>query len=160
MVDETDRATFYAPQNWLVVFYPESLFRWVNWLVPGRFKHVSLITFVPQANAWLFYSVEPTRGPVELWPGDRKGSLRFAEVTAGATVVKFPNAVQRSSWLRAGWWCVPAAKHALGVRSGALWPDQLYRYLMANGGEIVKAPHVAQDSTAGPGHRRGAEACR
>lgn len=155
-MDDEPRVVDYTPKNWLVVFYPQSIYRWVNWLVPGRFKHVSLVTFVPAANAWLFYSVEPSRVPVELWPGDDAGSLRFGEITAGATVVKFPSSQERSSWLRAGWWCVPAAKHALGVRCGALWPDQLYRYLLANGGEVIR--DVAQDSSRRSFDCRGAEA--
>lgn len=155
-MDEKPRIVDYTPKNWLVVFYPESIYRWVNWLVPGRFKHVSLVTFVAPANAWLFYSVEPSRVPVELWPGDDAGLLRFAEITAGATVVKFPAIIERSSWLRAGWWCVPAVKHALGVRGGALSPDQLYRYLLANGGVILD---VAQNPESRSGNHRGAETC-
>lgn len=154
-MEESARLVDYEPKNWLVVFYPQSIYRWVNWLVPGRFKHVSLVTFVEPANAWLFYSIEPTRAPVELWPGSDEGSVRFAEVTASATIVKFPSVKVRNSWLRAGWWCVPAVKHALGIRSGALSPDQLFRYLLANGGEIVR--DVTEDSRPRPSDRSSAE---
>lgn len=137
-MDDMSTSINYTPRNWLVVFYPRSVYTWVNRLVPGRFKHVSLISFIQPADAWLYYSVEPTGCPIELWPGNEAGSRRFAEITASASIIRFPAVMERNSWLRAGWWCVPAVKHALGIRSGALLPDQLWRYLVANGGEIVK----------------------
>lgn len=160
-MDDGPRAINYTPLDWLVLFYPQTTVRWIGRLIPGKFKHVSLAGFVPTANAWVFYSVDPFGCPIEVWPGDRAGSLRFQEVTCwgqpnGATIVRFPNAEKRSSWLRAGWWCVPAAKHALGVRSGALWPDQLYRYLIANGGEIVLG-HDAENSTGRSADRGGSK---
>jgi hypothetical protein len=147
----------WSPQQWLLIFETKS-----HWLVerlcPGKFKHVCAAGYVPAIDTWLVYSVDLDGTKFGAFrPGkDFQDWLAIAVVRAG--VLRMPAGKPGAlPWLT--FWCVPAIKHLVGIRGGALWPDQLWRYCLANGAEIVVSEdEPAQNSGIRPGEggaRRG-----
>lgn len=125
-------------KGWLIVFHPHSTW-WVERLCPGRWKHVSAVGFVPEANAWVALSWELGRMRVCVvpdvnfldwfggWCGEGVGVLRVEAPT-----------FDRGGWRpRLGLFCASMVAHVLGLRRGALWPDGLWRSLVANGAEVA-----------------------
>lgn len=146
----------WAPERWLLIFETKCGWRW-RWIIPGRFKHVFAVGYVADIDTWMVYSVEREGTKIAAFrPGKdfehwlagvipRAGVLK---VTACSTPVRMP-------WFT--FWCVPAVRHLLGLRCGALWPDQLWRYCLANGAEIV-VDAVAPGTGSGNGAAEGATA--
>lgn len=139
---------------WLVIFHRHSTW-WVEAICPGRFKHVSLAGFVPEANVWIVVSWELARmrvgvvadagidGWLAAWAGEGAGILRM----------KAPE-FDFGRWRpRIGLFCISAAAHVLGARScGALWPSAFWHCLIAQGAEIV---HDATESQRPEANRIG-----
>jgi hypothetical protein len=138
----------WAPQRWLLVFETKCDWRWRR-LIPGKFKHVFAVGYVAAIETWIVYSVERDGTKVGAFrPGaDFNSWLGSVIPHAGVLRIKTQHAARRMPWF--SFWCVPAVKHLLGLRSGALWPDQLWRYCLANGAEIV----VDADAGTGSGDR-------
>lgn len=150
----------YEPINWLLVFSPSTTIRWIDRVLPGRFKHVMACAYATEAKAWVFYEVTLLRTQIFVMPeaaGDRFFAGRLAD--HGTGVLRIGR--QNGHWSRGriGTWCVPAVKRLIGLRSGALRPDGLWRDCVAAGAEIVHDPQgaVLPPVTAG---NRGAERCR
>lgn len=137
-------------KGWLIVFHRRSTW-WVERICPGRFKHVSAVGFVPEANAWLALSWELGRmralvvpddkflGWFGGWCGEDAGVLRMAapEFDLG-------------SWRpRVGLFCCSMVAHLLGLRGGALLPGGLWRLLLANGAELVTDGQPLRSQSSG-----------
>lgn len=142
----------FSPSQWLVIFETKS-----HWLVekfcPGRFKHVCAAGYVEAIDTWLVYSVELDGTKVGAFrPGaDFNAWLGIVVANAGVLRVKAGQAGMQP-WF--AFWCVPAVKHLVGIRGGALLPDQLWRYCIANGAEIVAdadAPAAKSGNRSGEG---------
>ncbi len=149
------------PSEWLILFHERST-PWVARLCPGRFKHVSALAFVPDAQAWVLLSWELARMRVGLI-GDDDFERWFAAASEDAAVLRLPAPpFDHGPWCpRLGMTCVTMVKHLLGVRSSALWPDGLWRDLVAHGAEVIShgQPLAAEDRHAET-ERRGAGGCR
>lgn len=146
----------WAPQRWLLIFETKCDWRFAR-LIPGRFKHVFTVGYCADIDTWMVYSVERDGTKIGAWrPGDDfERWLSGVVPHAGVLRVEAAGTATRMPWFT--FWCVPAVKHLLGLRSGALWPDQLWRYCLANGAEIVvDADAAAQHS--GDRRREGGEA--
>ena len=153
MVDHVQASDF-EPTSWLVIFHRRCGTEWVNRL-PGRFKHVSAIGWVNGANCWVYYDPTIHRTQVMVLP-DEIGIATYARIAAPNAVLKVP-VRERIGAGRVGFWCVPAIKHLLGLRSGALLPDRLWKDCLANGGEIVSddARHSSTQQPADAGRNCG-----
>ncbi len=147
----------WAPSQWLLIFETKCGWRW-RWLIPGRFKHVFAVGYVAAIDTWLVYSVE--------WEATRLGAFRpgdeferwLSHVVPRAGVLRVKGVSAPGRMPLFAFWCVPAVKHLLGLRSSALWPDQLWRYCLANGAEkVVDADAPRAD--AGKRTGEGAAAC-
>ncbi|MBK8009592.1 MAG: hypothetical protein IPK23_15075 [Rhizobiales bacterium] len=146
----------WAPERWLLIFETKCHWRF-GWLIPGRFKHVFAVGYVVAIDTWMVYSVERDNTKIGAWrPGpDFERWLSGVIPRAGVLKIAACRAPMPMPWF--SFWCVPAVRHLLGLRSGALWPDQLWRYCLANGAEIVVDADAAA-SDRGNRTRKGAEA--
>jgi hypothetical protein len=126
------------PTDWFVAFHPDSPTWWVRWLACGRFKHVSVMGFVPRAQTWAFFDFQMDRSRIYLI-GNHEADAALGHFAAGNTIVRMARPIGQELNLNmsVGLWCVPAAAHILGLKSCALRPDALFRQCLANGGEII-----------------------
>lgn len=129
------QASDYEPSAWLLIFHRECRTPWVNRLVPGRFKHVSAVGWCALADCWVIYDPTLQRTQILVLP-DKLGPLAYARMAVGNSVLQMPVLEQRASG-RLGFWCVPAIKHLVGLRSGALRPVTLWRDCLANGAKVI-----------------------
>lgn len=134
----------YRPAEWLVLFHPRSRHRWVERLLPGRFKHVSALGYVAApVRCWVWCDADLWASRVMLcgadddraWLGSIIGdnvAIRFAacEPPVGGYASRLRSPLQLRT-------CVSAVKHLIGLRSGALRPDALWRDCLAHGGKVV-----------------------
>lgn len=134
-MNDTRAPSAYEPSHWLLVFEHETSWRWLNRLIPGRFKHVWAVGYVPQTDLWIFYDVNFRRTVITAVPDDDNAQAVIDRMTAGKTVLQMPVLECRPHMI--GFWCVPAMKHLIGLRSGALLPAGLYRHCIAAGAKII-----------------------
>ena len=132
------------PDYWNVVFHPSETR--VAELTLGRFQHVSAFTYIAGFSGWLLYDVQ--------WGGVRIAMLgkvaHLVAYTRNCTVVKFSRRYDHMPLVtRAGFYCVPAIKHLIGLSCVAVSPDGLYRAVIANGGEVISEPERPTAAAAG-----------
>lgn len=125
-----------TPLSWLLIFHRQSSKEWLDRLIPGRFKHVSAVGYVAEGDVWLFYDVQFDRTLVRAVLGEA-GRDACARQIAGNAVLRVAAGGPCLRPWRFGFWCVPAMKHLIGARTGALLPAHLWRDLVAQGAEIV-----------------------
>jgi hypothetical protein len=121
------------PTVWNVVFRRDTTSRWIG-MLPGRYKHVSAYAYVPGPNVWLFYDVQFQHSALILATDGEAAHRMIWTWLQNADVIK----MRRQGGCRGarlGFYCVPAIKHLLGLRSGALLPDGLFKDCLAAGGE-------------------------
>lgn len=140
----------FEPQSWLLVFNHEASTRWRSFLAFGRFKHVWALAWVPAHKSWLVYDVHLDGTTIGLVPEGKPFEEFLGRQTQGmrkATLVRMPRrppetrpkpARNYNIGHRLGFWCVPAIKHLIGVRCGALRPDALYRACLRHGGTVFE----------------------
>jgi len=140
-----------APLVWIIVFCRHSSTWWIEAL-PGTYKHVRAYAFVPPLSSWLFYDVSLSGTVIYTAPDGAAAEAYIGEFTRDADLVGF-RPVPGTKRLRIRpFTCVSAIAHLVGVRSGALRPDRLYRDLVAAGG----TPLGQQRPATGPGLRDAA----
>lgn len=140
----------FEPKEWLLIFALTTGKPWLDRIIPGRFKHVSAAGWVPGARCWIFYDVAWSRTSIKLAP-EKDGDLIYAVLQRRAAVlkVKADFETRGSAMMRGGFWCVPAIKHLVGSRSGALRPDRLWRDLLADETRAKVFSYAASAGTAG-----------
>lgn len=137
----------FEPLTWLVLFQSSTSRRWIDRLVPGRFKHVMAFGWVEKAKAWVSYDVQLGRTHILLMAeadGEKKIGEAFGRDADAALLRCAVRLSPRPRLMPSGFWCVPAIKHLLGLRSGALRPDALWRDCLAQGAEIVHESRCAK----------------
>jgi hypothetical protein len=123
------------PTHWNVCFCARADVAWVNWLVPGRFKHVRAFGYVPAEGLWIFYDV--SLAGTSLQAARDKSPAADALIRAwidGAEVVRIARGPVKRG-MPPGFWCVTAVRHLLGISSGALLPGRLWRDCKRQGGK-------------------------
>ena len=154
---ELTKERCFEPVSWLLVFHPNSTRAWVNRLVPGFYKHVSSVAWFESAQCWIFFDPGLERTQV-LALSEDDGVDAYGRLAGPCGVMRVKVNRSAGPW-RFGIFCVPQIKHLLGIRSGALRPDALWRHLAANGAEIladVRSKPVRRDVYA-DGGRTGCE---
>lgn len=134
------------PRFWILAFGRDAAEWWIDWLVPGRFKHVKAAAPLPGLDAWIFYDVHLGGTSIVVVPSGPEAQIMWANFRAGSELVRFH--VKRGSktnpWFSIlsrfgfGFFCAPAIKHLIGLRSGALRPSALYRDCLAAGAERLE----------------------
>jgi hypothetical protein len=122
------------PNVWFLIF-EDTPRRILRRLIPGPWKHVRAVGWVPDQRLWLFYDVGLTRTSVAVAP-DCPGA-REAALPDGVTILAMQAGERPPLWPRIGFWCVPAVAHLVGLRSCALSPMGLYRDCLRHGAEVV-----------------------
>lgn len=123
----------YRPGEWLIVFRKSSPLWWLDRL-PGRFKHVLCLTYLPATNTWLFFDPGQFKAHVLVVPNeDVDGFLQVA--LADHEVLKITvKGEPRRRW-RVGFNCTQMVAQMLGLSTCALHPDGLWRHCLKNGAE-------------------------
>ncbi|MCC7047195.1 MAG: hypothetical protein IT562_10820 [Alphaproteobacteria bacterium] len=130
------------PQYWTLVFNRTTTHRWARMLACGRYKHVSAYAFLPAFRQWLFFDVHPHRTQIIVASDGRAALALIAERSQDADLMRIRVQNGRSVLGgRVGFYCVPAVKHLIGLRSGALRPDALWRDCLKAGGEPAQDFH-------------------
>lgn len=145
------------PTLWNVVFHPTTATWWLDLLPIGRFKHVSAFAYVHGLRGWVLYDVQLGGTKIVVLP-DLPASLDLiAKLTEGCDIIAMRRRAGGATGLRLGFWCVPAIKHLIGLRSGALRPDRLRRDCLRHGGQIINETAESR-SADGPDAGNGSPA--
>ena len=123
--------------DWFVAFYPSCSNRWLDRLIPGRFKHVNAFGWSPAARTWVLYECGWNGTRIFVFPGGKDGEAVLQSFIGDAAVLKIARAAGHHMLMRVGFWCVPAVRHLLSVSGGALLPDGLWRDCLRAGAKIV-----------------------
>ena len=137
---DADIAGLIVP-SWTLVFCKNRGPWWVRLLACGRYNHVKALAYLPSMRAWLFYEVKfhGTRLMLarEDDPGARAYLRDYLDNTDTIEMPRLP--VPKRAGPQPGFWCTLAMKHLVGISTGALRPDRLWRDCIAAGGK----PHVS-----------------
>ena len=122
--------------NWILLFCKKRGRWWVRLLACGRYHHVKAIAHLPAMRAWLFYDVKFNGTRLMLAPEDDPGTRVFLhDYLDSCDLVAMPRLpIPKRVAPHAGFWCTLAMKHLVGIRTGALRPDRLWRDSVAAGG--------------------------
>src|SRR5262249_9549842 len=119
---------------------------WVRLLACGRYHHVKAIAYLPTLHAWLLYDVKFNGTRLMLVRDDDPGSPALLQhYLESCDLVAMPRLpVPKRIGPQPGFWCTLAMKHLVGIRAGALRPDQLWRDSIAAGG----TPYASDSASA------------
>jgi hypothetical protein len=122
--------------NWILLFCKKRGRWWVRLLACGRYHHVKAIAYLPAIRAWLFYDVKFNGTRLMLAPEGDPGTRVFLhDYLDSCDLVAMPRLpIPKRVAPHAGFWCTLAMKHLVGIRTGALRPDRLWRDSVAAGG--------------------------
>jgi len=123
--------------NWILLFSKKRGPWWVRLLACGRYHHVKAIAYLPMMRAWLFYDVKFNGTRLMLAreddPGTRAFLHNYLDSCDPVAMPRLP--IPKRVAPHAGFWCTLAMKHLVGIRTGALRPDGLWRDSVAAGGK-------------------------
>lgn len=147
------RDTPLEPQFWVLVFSRVAHQPWQRYCVPGRYKHVRAYAYLPATQTWLFYDVHLHRTQILVVPDCDAALGILALWQRDADLLRMRRRDDARIFFRIGFWCVPAMKHLIGLRSGALRPDALWRDCVRAGAERIgsAALRPASDQSRAPG---------
>lgn len=124
--------------TWFLCFDRRSTTWWVR-LIPGRYKHVRAFGFVPLMDLWLFFDVTLAgQWLIVARDGSPECEAMIERWWQGCDVLKVKRGRGAVGASRLGLWCVPAVAGLVGVRSGALRPDGLWRECIGQGAENLR----------------------
>jgi len=129
----------YEPLGWMLVFVSATTIPWLDRLIIGRFKHVIAFGWVDETQTWICYDIQIGRTRILSLPDEIGSELIAAKLAGdpGAAALRIEASDLPPSVVRLGFWCVPAMKRLVGLRSGALRPDRLWRDCIASGAEVI-----------------------
>jgi hypothetical protein len=128
------------PTQWAVCFALKASTVWLTRLPVGRFKHVRAFGCVPHINTWLFFDPALDRTSIKVARGDAATAL-IAEYLHDATVIQMPARDRHSKKPAVFGWCAPSVAHLIGLSSGALRCDTLFRDCLRAGGVLLADGH-------------------
>jgi hypothetical protein len=136
------------PTIWWVMFAKQTDTWWTN-LIPGTYKHVRAAGYHPGSDSIVFVDVGMQRTMISVGTGHGAWDA-LADWMSDMEVVTYRPQHDRRTVIpmRFGYWCVPAIKHLLGIRSGALRPDALLRDLLRNGATRFAPPESLPNDQA------------
>jgi hypothetical protein len=134
---------------WVLVFRRTSELWWARYI--GRYKHVAAYAYVPGLKLWLFYEVSTQPTSIVVLP-DGQHVERMARFIADADLVAMRRnpATPMRFRRRLAFHCVTAIRDLIGLDSGALLVDRLYRDCLAAGGEpFGRSPEISGAAAVG-----------
>ena len=122
-------------RRWIVVFWEDAATPFWHWAIPGRFKHVGLLAWLPDAGAWVHVDLGWNAREIWVLPESRLSHDVMGKTFADATLVEIEAAEKpgRRPWFYS---CVGVVRHVLGLKCVCLTPDVLYRALIQQGGKV------------------------
>lgn len=138
-----------TPSRWHLVFQPVSELWWVNWLCPGRFKHVRAFGLIPDTDTWIFYDVGFRKAELFVATG-RLASFTIGNWIEGATVLAIAPAPVAAAPMCLPFLCTTAIGRLLGLRCVALTPDGFYRRCIEYGATVAHEQAGRATGPAGP----------
>lgn len=136
--------------TWFVCFDTTTPTWWVR-LIPGRYKHVRAFGFVPLMGLWIFFDVALAGHSLFVArDGTPQCEAMIERWWNGCDVLKVKRSRGPAGLSRIGLWCVPAVAGLIGVRSGALRPDGLWRECVRQGAEILAPQDAPADAEIRP----------
>lgn len=144
-----------TPTRWHLVFQPVSELWWVNWIVPGRFKHVRAFGLIPDTDVWIFFDVGFRKAELFVATG-RAASYTIGTWIEGADVLVMAPAAQARAPMWMPLLCTTAIARLLGLQCVAVTPSTFHRRCLQNGataiyGQAIRANADARPD-AGPAH--------
>ncbi len=133
---DSDLGVIGTPQRWYVVFNIRASTHVRSFLAFGRYKHVRAFGYVPLVKFWIFYDVKLDGTDIVL-ASDHIAQGMIHEWMQDGCIIEMPAKGNSRILLRLGFWCVPAIKHLIGLRSGALRPDRLRLDCLKAGGKVI-----------------------
>lgn len=127
----------FEPDVWVLVFHRRALNRWLSMAAMGRFKHVSAFGWVAELRVWLLYEPGLRRTQIAVLPDTPAAKAELLALVDNGVMVRMPVRQHMRLFRRLGFFCTTQAAHLVGLRSGALRPDRLFRHCMANGGVLI-----------------------
>lgn len=126
-------------KTWFVAFHRGSDVGWWRYVVPGRYKHVSLFGYCVPARTWVFIEVVMGGITIQLLPEGAASENILAALTPDCDVLVVEARPIEVSGLRVRLplCCTSFICDVLGLRRGALLPITLWRLLLLNGAKIV-----------------------
>lgn len=133
-------AEYGTPQLWNVCFAGLERNRWFDRFLRPGFRHVFMVGYVAEFGLWLKYEVLFSYSSIAIVSGDYAAGLICKAMHDGDVLTMRPMFHMKHRVVsRLGLWCVPAVRHALGVRCVALTPQGIHRFLLKNGAKSLKA---------------------
>jgi hypothetical protein len=123
-------------QRWTIVFHRKSKHLFFRMIAMGHFKHVSAIAWIPELSQWWVYDVGFRRTSLKVLVDGESAKAIIAAIVKGNATVTIDVRDDELPWMRLGMFCTTAVSHLIGIRTGALRPDRLYRHLVAQGGVV------------------------
>lgn len=139
------RADTIIDRQWLVFFCDGEQPAWWARFLPAGFRHVAACAWFDDAERWVYYNPSRHSTVILIYRDEDFGPRLTQLLASSALVLRVVSSRQRQS-TPFGWWCTGAIKALLGVRCGALSPEQLARHLLRNGAEVVHLPRQAQET--------------
>jgi len=136
------------PVRWVLCFQRTTESRWIRWLACGRYKHVCAFGYIAEVDHWVFLDWRISVVDVIVARGTGADQM-IAYYTRDADMLGM-TPQKRGLGLRLGFYCVPAVKHLLGIRSSALRPSRLWRDCIRQGAEILHESARSARDSAGP----------
>ena len=136
MGEATSHPLVGTPYRWYIVFATVGRTYFTSLIALGRLKHVRAFGFVPQLSAWVFYDV--SLGGTEIVVAKGMAAEFLMTMWAkDACIIEMPPMRAYRAVFRVGFWCVPAVKHLIGLKSRAFRPDRLWLDCLQAGGKVV-----------------------
>jgi hypothetical protein len=123
-------------RRWTVVFHREASNLFFSLIALGHFKHVSALAWIPELDQWWIYDVGFRRTRLKVLVDGPNAQATIAAIIKDNATVTIDVRDDQLPWMRLGLFCTSAVSHLLGLRTGALRPDALYRHLVRNGGVV------------------------
>ena len=117
--------------SWYIGFTARPRKHWFDVFTSKNFRHVLALSYDPACEVWLYYDVGLNGTYIDSFP---KGSPVIAALIAEVPRWLKTN-VRQTLYPRGLWrfYCVPAIKSLVGLKSCALTPKGLYRDLVKAG---------------------------
>lgn len=123
-------------RRWTVVFHRRAENWFFSLIALGHFKHVSALAWIPELSQWWVYDVGFRRTRLSVMEDGQGAQDQIAAIVAGNATITIDVRDDELPWMRLGMFCTSAVAHLIGIRSGALRPDSLYRLLALKGGVV------------------------
>lgn len=150
MDDEPQVFAHSQPSHWFVCFSPVTATWWVPFLAAGKYRHVRAFGTIPRSKIWLFVDVNAGGLTLRAAPDGPAAEAAISAWIAGCDVLHIArrDAPGLPRWPVFS--CVTTIRHLIGLRSGALRPDRLFRDMLAAGAKKLDGQESTRSSAAAP----------